>query len=409
MLMKCPECELQVSDKAVSCPHCGYPLKPLAKNSARRKPKRMRLPNGFGQISEIKGMNLRKPFRAMVTVGKTDEGRPICKLLQPEAYFETYNDAYQALIEYNKNPYIFNNSITMQELFESWSKEYFKTCSDSTKSNVKTIWRYCDSIKDLKVSEIRPRHIKYCMEKGTVIVKGEERQTTPGIKEKIKSYLNLILDYAVEYELIDRNYARMTSSPKRTEDETVEHHIPYTAEEIDLLWQNISLPGVDVLLIQCYTGWRPKELELLEVKDVDLEQGFMKGGIKTKAGKNRIVPIHSRIYGLVEKRYNESKALNSKYLFTYTGSGVHKKTTDELPYTYRRYHTDLKNITEKLGLDPNHKPHDGRAHFVTMAKNYEVSDYAIKRIIGHEIKDITEFVYTTRNIDWLKQEIEKIK
>ena len=24
MLIKCPECELQVSDKAAFCPHCGY-------------------------------------------------------------------------------------------------------------------------------------------------------------------------------------------------------------------------------------------------------------------------------------------------------------------------------------------------------------------------------------------------
>lgn len=27
MLFKCPECDLQVSDKAISCPHCGHPLK----------------------------------------------------------------------------------------------------------------------------------------------------------------------------------------------------------------------------------------------------------------------------------------------------------------------------------------------------------------------------------------------
>ena len=35
------------------------------------KRKRMRLPNGFGQISKITGQRLRKPYRAMVTVGKT--------------------------------------------------------------------------------------------------------------------------------------------------------------------------------------------------------------------------------------------------------------------------------------------------------------------------------------------------
>lgn len=26
MLIQCPECESKVSDKAVSCPHCGFPL-----------------------------------------------------------------------------------------------------------------------------------------------------------------------------------------------------------------------------------------------------------------------------------------------------------------------------------------------------------------------------------------------
>ena len=54
-LIKCPECELQVSDKALSCPHCGYPLKESAEHKRRSTPKRMRLPNGFGSITELKG------------------------------------------------------------------------------------------------------------------------------------------------------------------------------------------------------------------------------------------------------------------------------------------------------------------------------------------------------------------
>ena len=70
MLTTCPECELQVSDKAYICPHCGFPLKGTPKQQARQSNKRKRLPNGFGQISEIKGRNLRKPFRAMVTVSQ---------------------------------------------------------------------------------------------------------------------------------------------------------------------------------------------------------------------------------------------------------------------------------------------------------------------------------------------------
>ena len=70
-LIKCPECDLQVSDKAISCPHCGYPLDAkIAKRQSKKSSKRRQLPNGFGQISEIKTGNLHKPFRAMVTVRK---------------------------------------------------------------------------------------------------------------------------------------------------------------------------------------------------------------------------------------------------------------------------------------------------------------------------------------------------
>ena len=61
MLITCPECELQVSDKALTCPHCGYPMQQtLKKQKVRYKNrKHRRLPNGFGQISEIKNRKLR--------------------------------------------------------------------------------------------------------------------------------------------------------------------------------------------------------------------------------------------------------------------------------------------------------------------------------------------------------------
>lgn len=39
MLIKCPECELQVSDKAMNCPHCGYPITsstPVRKTSKKK-------------------------------------------------------------------------------------------------------------------------------------------------------------------------------------------------------------------------------------------------------------------------------------------------------------------------------------------------------------------------------------
>ena len=76
---------------------------------------------------------------------------------------------------------------------------------------------------------------------------------------------------------------------------------------------------------------------------------------------------------------------------------------------YDKFRSRYCGIVEKLNLNPEHRCHDGRIQFVTMAKKYQVDEYAIKRIVGHSISDITESVYTKRGIDWLREEIEKIR
>lgn len=410
MLTQCPECELPVSDKATACPHCGYPMKPSEKQKKPRKSnKRRRLPNGFGQISEIKNRNLRNPFRAMVTVGKTPDGKPICKPLKPESYFATYNDAYAALVEYNKNPYDLEPSITMQELYDKWLLEYEKTVK-STKSAT-SAWAYCSGVYKMRVMDIRARHVKGCMEEGVAVIRGKEQHPTATMKNQIKSLFNLMLDYALEYELVDRNYSRTFNLTEETVKEiqsVKKEHIAFADEEMDLLWANITNKrGIDILLIQCYSGWRPQELGLLELKDVDLENWTFQGGMKTDASENRIVPIHSRIQDLVLQKYQEAEALGSPYLLNW--ADTNNRNRKNLKLTYARYQKAFERIRDELKLNPNHRPHDGRTHFVTMAKRYGVDEYAIKYMVGHKISDITEKVYTRREFAWLREEIEKIK
>jgi len=412
LLINCPECELQVSDKATSCPHCGYPMQPGSKPRVKRKTnKRRRLPNGFGQISEIKNRNLRNPFRAMVTVGKTASGRPICKPLKPESYFETYNDAYAALVEYNRNPYDLSPSITMNELYERWSDVHFKTLKTKNSAvTFATTWKSCAPIHNMRVVDLRTRHIKGCIEDSSVIVNGVAQPTKTFVKGKIKSIFNLMLDYAVEYEIVDKNYARTFSlSDELTKELDTVHkeHITYTDEELELLWANSGRRGcVDAILVQCYSGWRPQEIGLIELTNVDLQNWWFKGGSKTEAGIDRTVPIHTKIRNLVATKYHEAEELGSKYLFNYTSTARTQKNTD---FTYLRFSDSYKKIKEELALDSNHRPHDGRVCFVTLAKKYGVDEYAIKYIIGHAVSDITEKVYTKRNLEWLREEIEKIK
>ncbi len=390
MLIYCPECELQVSDKAISCPHCGYQLKPDVKpKRSRSQNKRRRLPNGFGQISEIKGRNLRKPFRAMVSVGKTSTGRIICKPLKPESYFPTYNDAYSALVEYHKNPYDLSPAITIKELYDKWTDAYFKTLkSVSSTRTITSAWAYCSSIYDMRVMDLRARHIKGCIDEGRALIKGEEREPTAGVKSRIKSMFNLMLDYALEYELTDKNYARtfnLSDDIIKEKEDAKRGHIPFKDEEIQILWDHVDTNSyVDIVLIQCYSGWRPQELGLLEIENVNLDEWLFTGGMKTEAGINRTVPIHSKIRPLVEKKYQEAIALGSKYLINCTDARTHR---GPLTFTYDKYRTRFTKLVNDLKLNPQHRAHDGRVHFVTAAKKYKVDEYAIKYIVGHEIDE----------------------
>ena len=395
MLVTCTECGLMVSDKAIVCPHCGYPRK-KDRGCNYHSSKRRRLPNGFGQITEIKGHNLRKPFRAMVSIGKTETGRPIQKMLKPEAYFETYNEAYAALVEYNRNPYDLDDDLIVKELYEKWSKEYFQTLkSASSERTIKAAWKYCYPVYSMRVKDLRARHIKSCM----------ETAPSANINGRIKSLFNLMLDYAVEYELTDRNYARTFNASSDTKN--VQHgHIAFTDEEMQILWKNITYPYVDIVLYQCYSGWRPQELGLIRLSDVDIANRIVKGGIKTSAGTGRVVPIHDCVVTIIGNRVKEGNSLGGDLLFSCTDTHTHR-SSEKL--TYDKYQYRFSKIVKALGLNPEHRPHDCRKQFITMAKKYNVDEYAIKRIVGHNISDITEKIYTERDVEWLKTEMNKIK
>lgn len=346
----------------------------------------------------------------MVTVGKDDFGRPIGKLLKPEAYFETYNDAYAALVEYNKDPADLDKDITMKELYERWSEEYFKRVKETTKRSAEAAWRYCSEIYREPVRELRVRHFKHLLEHAKVTLKdGTVKEASPVTKERIKSVMNLIFDYAVEYELVPHNYARDFEISGEIIQEMLNAtntHISFTDEEMSILWDNSDhVPYVDIILIQCYSGWRPQELGLILREQTDIEQWIFRGGMKTRAGIDRIVPIHSRIQNFVKKHYEESVKLDSEYLFNVPKESPTERT---IRLTYDKYKYRFEKVIEALKLNPAHRAHDPRKHFVTMAKKAKVDEYVIKKLVGHNVSDITEAVYTDRDIEWIRSELEKI-
>lgn len=159
------------------CPYCGRELPKL----------RHRLPSGFGQISEIRKKNLTKPFRAMVTVGRKENGRPICKLLKPVAYFETYEEAYAALEEYHARM-----GSTMCELFNMWFNE--KRPEMSHPEIVRSDWSRCSSVWHIGVKDVRNTDLRACV---------QQENITPSEKARIAFLFRRLFDYARERGILN--------------------------------------------------------------------------------------------------------------------------------------------------------------------------------------------------------------
>lgn len=412
-LTSCPECDLMVSNKAVTCPHCGYPLKNITKKKANVR--RMRLPNGFGSITELKRTNIRNRFWVRIPTGKSPTGRVIQSPLKPKAYFPTYNQAYEALVEYNRNPYDIDTDITMQELFEKWSE--FKLKEYNNPSSFRAIdagWKYCTQIYNMRVKSVSARHLKGCIENGTVMeTRGKKRglvkNASPNMKQTIKSMFNQLFDYAVEYEICSSNPARTFELSKKTTDEiknSIKPHLIFSEGELNMLWTNLGkYPHIDWILIQCYMGWRPQEMGLIKLQEINIDKLYIQSGMKTDAGKMRIVPIHSKIVSLIKSNMEVANSSGSEYLLSDKGithSGSNRITYDKYAYRFNK-------VIESLNMDKNHRPHDPRKTFITRCKKAGVDEYALKEMVGHSIQDITESVYTVRDIEWLRSDLEKMQ
>lgn len=356
-------------------------------------------PNGFGSVFKLSNSSHR---RNKWGARKTDKwiidpntGRKK-QLYINIGYYPTRELAIQALANYNENPYdIKADSITFAEVYEKWSENYFPTLSNP--SSIRTItaaYAYCNGLYDMRMKDIRVSHLE-----GTIL----NANVGDSTKGRIKSLFNMLYRYCLAHDIVDKDYASVmfvNGSPIKRE--RAKEVVPFTVGEIIELWSSKDLiPFTDMILIGIYSGWRPQELSILKIDDIDLEAGTMKGGLKTDAGKNRIVPIHPDIRPLIENRMQEATTLQSEYLFNDPNGqqGTHM--------TYDKYRKRFQKVMDRLKM--NHRPHETRHAFITKAKESNVDEYILKLIVGHAIEDITEKVYTHRTIEQLKAEMNKIQ
>ena len=321
--------------------------------------------------------NRRKPFVIRKTIGWNDKGHPIYDTI---GYCATREEGLMILAEYNRNPYDIDAAkITMKELFEKWKEKKMPKMSTSSQGSLKSAFKHCSKIEKMKYKEIRSFHMQDCIDHCGC---GYSTQWA------IKNLFGHLDRYALELDVINKSYSQLiTADPIPETSKT-----PFTDEEVNSLWKIQEQEWVDSALFLMYTGFRISEMLSVESSNVDMESRTIKGGVKTKAGKDRIVPIHSKIVQLVQRRKDQG----NKYLFSFEGK---KMTT-------AKYYTFWNTIMEQLEVSKT--PHECRHTFRSRLDSAGANKVCIDLMMGHKSKEVGERVYTHKTIEELKDAIELI-
>lgn len=340
----------------------------------------MKLPNGYGSVIKHKG-NRRRPYQARVTVGFTDTGIQKYKTL---GWYEKKEDGLAALSEYHNKPYdIDAKKLTFAELYRKWCKERYK--GERPKSTYPSEYKHCAMLHDMRFVDIKLTHLQ------EVIDNSNANFPT---RKAIKILLHLLYNYAIKNDIVDKKYSQYIDIGTK---EGKTKRKPFTQAEIDKLFANVDkMDYIDTILIMIYTCMRVGELITIEIANVHLDERYMIGGIKTEAGRDRIIPINRKIEPFIRRYYEKNK--DKKYL-------IMNSLGNTMQYSnYRREKWD--NIMEKLKME--HTPHDCRHTGASLLDSAGANKLSRKRILGHSAQDLTDDVYTHKTIEELIKTIDLI-
>lgn len=320
--------------------------------------------------------------------------------------YEKKSEARTALDAFLQHPSTKYNH-TLRMVYEEWKAISFSDLTKSTQTNWTTCWdKICacpdpaladQLIRKIESSQMR-RLLDYYTAEHTVVDEktGKPKTTKPLSKsyiKKLKSLLTQLYDYAMEHNIVDRNYASLVKMPKM-EDSQARAFTDLEFAELEKNWA--KTPGGDACLVLCYTGWRVSEFCRLTRSSYDPEAKTLTGGIKTEAGRNRIVPVHPKIRPIVEKWYKAS-------------TGPLFPRSDGKAFNKDNFRTDVWNpCMEALGLPDDLTPHSARHTCGTRLSAAGASTEDIQKIMGHSDYAVTANTYINQDISTLRKAMEKV-
>ncbi|UZT82106.1 tyrosine-type recombinase/integrase [Caproicibacterium sp. BJN0003] len=395
----CKNCRKKLSDDWIYCPWCG-------KKQIETKRKTIKRENGTGSIFKRYDIKNR-PYVALCP-SESDKKR------EAIGYYATAQEAKDALYDYKKNPTDKLN-ITLEELYAEWKpiglKDKSKQLSDSYRAaynKLSPLWKIrfreigYGQVQNILESLQKP-HTK-CDKKGVATLKGGKPVILPPSSysslHDVKVLCGLLCKFAAKNNIVRDNWAVLLDLPKKSqsvkdcfddlERKKIENAAFGTAG-------SEKVPFADFILFMTYTGLRITEFLNLTKFSVRESNGnyALYGGIKTDAGKNKVVPVHHKIVPILK----EWIAKGGQTVFCKDDGSPYRAEY----FRKKCYYPALEQIgVRKLS------PHATRRTCATMMSAAGVREEDFIAIMGHTDFSVDIDSYIFQTAEKLQPAIEKL-
>lgn len=372
--MQCMRCRRVIPDDAVFCCYCGVRMEgaPAAQRRRRRRPR------GTGSVWKD-ARNKSRPFVAVAADG-TRIGT-----------FATSGEAVKALDAVNASKISpERQTYTLADVYDRWSELHYQKITVKAQQSYANAYRKAASLHDRRIAELKTEDYQRVLSQ--MMAAGASRS----LCEKERQLFSQLCQYAINQDIIHTNYSTALVLPDASAPKTR----VLSADEVQAIRNTADDARLGetarIALTLIYTGMRLNELLTARRENVHADEGYLIGGEKTEAGRDRVIPLHPDImpYILQWLDGNDTPYLiPSKY---------------GLPRDHNNVRKSFNSLMRKLGIDgvtPHTCRHTAATKFAAAGLPPEVT----KQILGHADITTTLNIYTHPDIQNLIDNARRVK